>query len=84
MIASLVDPKVFEDLQTKLDDDAKTREQIRDSLQILEKEQKSVLSALSSAHSIANCRFDRRRCENYLLLIMFESVIYQGGLLAHD
>jgi len=55
MATSLVDPKVFEDLQTKLDDDAKTREQIRDSLQNLEKEQKSVLSALSSAHSVADC-----------------------------
>jgi len=55
MATSLVDPKVFEDLQTKLDDDAKTREQIRDSLQALEKEQKSVLSVLSSAHSIAAC-----------------------------
>jgi len=55
MVTSLVDSKVFEDLQAKLDDDAKTREQIRDSLQALEKEQKSVLSALSSAHSVAIC-----------------------------
>lgn len=56
MAASLIDPKVFEDLQAKLDDDSKTREQIRDVLQNLEKEQKVITSALSTAHSVADCR----------------------------
>lgn len=33
----LIDPKVWEDLQGKIDDDTKTRDEIRDIVQELEK-----------------------------------------------
>lgn len=36
--SSLVDPRVFQVLQSKIDDDTQTRDQIRDIVQSLEKQ----------------------------------------------
>ncbi|KAI9742310.1 MAG: hypothetical protein M1818_004210 [Claussenomyces sp. TS43310] len=49
----MVDPHVFEDLQVKIDEDAKVREQIRDILQVLDRQSRSALSILSRAHSVS-------------------------------
>ncbi|KAG0646223.1 Translin [Hyphodiscus hymeniophilus] len=48
---SMVDPKIFESLQTKIDEDAEAREQIRAILQTLERQGKTTQSVLSRVHS---------------------------------
>jgi hypothetical protein len=47
----MVDPHIFEDLQTKIDEDAQVRERIRSILQILERQDRGTQSVLSRAHS---------------------------------
>ncbi|RDW82175.1 putative translin-1 [Coleophoma cylindrospora] len=47
----MVDPRIFEDLQTKIDEDAEVREQIRVILTALERQGRSTQSILSRAHS---------------------------------
>jgi len=47
----MVDPRIFEDLQAKIDEDAQVREQIRTILQTLEREGRSTQSILQRAHS---------------------------------
>jgi hypothetical protein len=47
----MVNSKIFEDLQKKIDDDAETREQLRAFLQTLERQGRVAQSVLSRAHS---------------------------------
>ena len=47
----MVDPKIFENLQTKIDEDAEVRDQIRAILQTLERQGRTAQSVLSRAHS---------------------------------
>lgn len=47
----MVDPRIFEHLQAKIDEDAQVRDQIRAILQILERQGRAVQSILSRAHS---------------------------------
>jgi len=47
----MVDPKIFENLQTKIDEDAEIRDQIRTILQTLERQGRTAQSVLSRAHS---------------------------------
>ncbi|PBP18347.1 putative recombination hotspot-binding protein (Translin) [Diplocarpon rosae] len=47
----MVDPRIFEQLQTKIDDDAEVRDQIRTITQTLERQSKNTQSILSRAHS---------------------------------
>ncbi|KAK2625651.1 hypothetical protein QTJ16_004963 [Diplocarpon rosae] len=47
----MVDPRIFEQLQTKIDDDAEVRDQIRAITQTLERQSKNTHSILSRAHS---------------------------------
>jgi hypothetical protein len=49
--SGMIDPKIFESLQSKIDDDADTREQIRAILQVLERQGRTAQSILSGAHS---------------------------------
>lgn len=49
--AGMVDPQIFEDLQTKIDEDAQVKEQIRAILQVLERQGRTAQSVLSRAHS---------------------------------
>jgi len=49
--SSMIDPRIFEDLQTKIDEDAQVREQIRAVLQTLERQERVAQSILSQAHS---------------------------------
>ncbi|KAI9697759.1 MAG: hypothetical protein M1836_004435 [Candelina mexicana] len=49
--SGMVDPAVFEHLQTKIDEDAKVREEIKDILQTLERQGRNAQSILSRAHS---------------------------------
>jgi hypothetical protein len=55
----MVDPKIFEDLQTKIDEDAEVRDQIKAILQTLERQCRNAQSVLSRAHSTpaAHCMF---------------------------
>ena len=48
---SMVDPRIFESLQTKIDEDAEARDQIRAILQTLERQDRTTQSILSRAHS---------------------------------
>ena len=48
---SMVDPSIFENLQTKIDEDAEARDQIRMILQTLERQDRTTQSILSRAHS---------------------------------
>jgi len=48
---TMVDPKIFEDLQIKIDDDAQIRDQIKAIVQTLERQERVVQSYLSRAHS---------------------------------
>ncbi|KAM3066816.1 Translin-1 [Clarireedia jacksonii] len=50
-ITGMVDPKIFEDLQTKIDEDAEVRDQIKAILQTLERQCRNAQSILSRAHS---------------------------------
>jgi len=47
----MVDPRIFEDLQTKIDEDTEVRDQIRAILQSLERQGRHVQSILSRAHA---------------------------------
>ncbi|TVY84524.1 Translin-1 [Lachnellula suecica] len=47
----MVDPKIFEELQNKIDEDADVREQIRAIVQSLERQGRGAQSILSRAHS---------------------------------
>jgi hypothetical protein len=47
----MIDPKIFESLQTKIDDDTEIRDQIRAILQVLERQGRTAQSILSGAHS---------------------------------
>ena len=47
----MVDPRIFEDLQTKIDEDADVREQIKAILLTLERQGRIAQSILSRAHS---------------------------------
>ncbi|TVY19024.1 Translin-1 [Lachnellula arida] len=47
----MVDPRIFEELQNKIDEDAEVREQIRAIVQTLERQGRSAQSILSRAHS---------------------------------
>ena len=47
----MVDPRIFEDLQAKIDEDADIRDQIKAILQILERQGRNAQSVLSRAHS---------------------------------
>lgn len=49
--SGMVDPRIFEDLQTKIDEDADTREQLKTILQLLERQGRHAQSVLSRAHS---------------------------------
>lgn len=48
----MVDPKIFEQLQTKIDEDAEVRDQIKAIIQTLERQSRNAQSILSRAHSI--------------------------------
>ena len=50
-IAEMIEPRIFQDLQTKIDEDADFREQLKSILQIVERQERTVLSSLSKAHS---------------------------------
>lgn len=47
----MVDPRIFEELQNKIDEDAEVREQIRAIVQTLERQGRGAQSVLSRAHS---------------------------------
>jgi len=47
----MVDPAIFEHLQSKIDEDTSFREALRDIVQVLEKQTRTTLSILSRAHS---------------------------------
>ncbi|KAG9235470.1 putative Translin-1 [Amylocarpus encephaloides] len=47
----MLDPRIFEDLQRKIDDDAETRDQLRAILQTIERQGRQTQSILSRAHS---------------------------------
>lgn len=49
--SGMVDPRIFEDLQTKIDEDAEVRDQIRVITQTLERQGRNAQSILSRAHS---------------------------------
>jgi len=54
----MVDPKIFESLQTKIDEDSEVRDQIKSILQTLERQGRITQSLLSRAHSTpaAHCK----------------------------
>ena len=66
--SGMVDPRIFEDLQTKIDEDAQVREQIRTILQTLERQGRVAQSILSRAHSTPASQCNRT------------SIIYQTQL----
>jgi hypothetical protein len=49
--AEMIDPRIFQDLQTKIDEDADIREQLKAILQVLERQGRNAQSVLSRAHS---------------------------------
>lgn len=51
--SGMVDPQIFEDLQSKIDADSEVREQIKNILQTLERQERTAQSILSRVHSTA-------------------------------
>jgi hypothetical protein len=49
--SGMVDPRIFEHLQTKIDEDAEVRDQIRAIIQTLERQGRNTQAILSRAHS---------------------------------
>ncbi|KAF2200363.1 Translin [Delitschia confertaspora ATCC 74209] len=47
----MVNPAIFEDLQTRVDEDTAVRDQLRDIIQNLEKQNRNVMFVLARAHS---------------------------------
>lgn len=60
----MVDPKIFEDLQTKIDEDAEVRDQLKAILQTLERQCRNAQSVLSRAHSTpaSHCKSPKASC----------------------
>lgn len=60
----MVDPKIFEDLQTKIDEDAEVRDQLKAILQTLERQCRNAQSVLSRAHSTpaSHCKSSKAVC----------------------
>jgi len=58
--ATFISPEVFADLQNRIDEDAEAKEQIREILKGLERQERGVLSLLSKVHNTrtAECEFD--------------------------
>jgi hypothetical protein len=50
-MTGMVDPRIFEQLQTKIDEDSEVREQIKTITQTLERQGRNAQSILSRAHS---------------------------------
>lgn len=61
---AFIDAQIFEDLQTRIDEDAQAREQIKDILQRLERQGRTAHSVLSRAHSTptGQCEYCNWRC----------------------
>lgn len=70
----LVNPAVFEDIQTKIDDDTKIRDQLRDITQALEKKQRYISSALTNVPTLqgdeANAALEQIRTKTLQDMIM--------------
>lgn len=49
--SSMIDPAIFEDLQTKVDEDAAFRDELKEIIQALEKQNRNTSFILSRAHS---------------------------------
>lgn len=49
--SSSIDPQIFEELQTKIDEDTQVKDEIRAVTQTLERQSRMTTSALSKAHS---------------------------------
>jgi len=47
----MVDPAIFEYLQSKIDEDSQVREELKNILQVLEKQGRSTQSILARTHS---------------------------------
>ncbi|XMA13272.1 hypothetical protein WAI453_006063 [Rhynchosporium graminicola] len=56
--SGMVDPRIFEQLQTKIDDDADVRDQIRAITQTLERQGRNAQSVLSRAHSTPSANIE--------------------------
>ncbi|CZT44261.1 probable translin [Rhynchosporium secalis] len=74
--SGMVDPRIFEQLQTKIDDDADVRDQIRAITQTLERQGRNAQSVLSRAHSTpaANSK-DYPSSGSHFLTIAVEPVL---------
>lgn len=48
----MVSPAIFQSLQTKLDEDGQVREELRNIVQSMERQDRNTTSILSRAHSI--------------------------------
>lgn len=51
MSDSFISPAIFESLQTRIDEDAEVKEQIRNILHTLERQERRAQSTLSRAHN---------------------------------
>jgi len=54
----MVDPAIFEHLQSKIDEDARVREELRNFLQELERQGRATQSILSRAHSTPSAKLE--------------------------
>lgn len=59
METPFISADVFADLQTRIDEDAEAKEQIKDILRKLERQERAVLSCLSRVHNTktSECKF---------------------------
>jgi hypothetical protein len=69
----MVDTRIFEDLQTKIDEDAEVRDQIRAILQTLERQGRTTQSILSRAHSTPAAHRECQRHDQNRILLMSPS-----------
>jgi len=58
----MVDPMLFEHLQAKIDEDSQLRQELRDVVQILERQGRNTLSILSRAHSVPQASREPQHC----------------------
>lgn len=68
----MVSPAIFESLQTKLDEDAQVREELKNIVQSMERLDRTTTSILSRAHSIPQAHRDTARmvyCDHRLIYL---------------
>ena len=63
MSSSFISPAIFEELQTRIDEDSEVKDQIRNILHTLERQERWAQSTLSRAHNTPTAECELRNTD---------------------